>query len=128
STGLSINSTTGLIDLATSIANNPADENEMHTVTYSFPAANGCGIVSTTFNVRIDSRPIGGELLFEGLNRATYLVCHDATSGSSRAIILSDDSYGKIVKWQKSDDPSNPNSWIDIAHTGSSYSGYSGLT
>ena len=64
-----------------------------------------------------------------GLNKPTYLVCHNATSGNSRAIVLSGQA-GTVVKWQKTDTPNLPNSWTDIANTQNtySYSGYSGLT
>jgi len=127
SNGLVINSTTGEINLSASTANNPNDDTDVYTVTYTFAEAGGCNEITSSFDVRIDSPPVGGELNFAGLNRATYLVCHDATSGSSRAIELSN-YYGKVIKWQKTDTPSNPTSWTDIANTEPSYSGYSGLT
>ncbi len=95
--------------------------------TYTVTLTGGCSTVTANGTINVDAKTVGGELNFAGLNRATYLVCHDATSGSSRAMELTG-HVGNVIKWQKSDDPNNPNSWTDIAHTGTSYSGYSGLT
>lgn len=95
--------------------------------TYTITSTGGCGTVTTTGTIKVDPKPVGGQLLFEGLNKSTYLVCHNATSGSSRAMVLTGET-GTVLRWEQTDTPSNPNSWTPIAFTGKSYSGYSGLT
>ncbi|TXE05781.1 T9SS type A sorting domain-containing protein [Gelidibacter salicanalis] len=96
---------------------------------YTITLTGGCSVESITGTIKIDPKPVGGELLFSGLNKATYLVCHNATSGSARAIELTG-ATGSVVKWQTTDNPSVPTSWTDIPNTENtySYSGYSGLT
>ncbi len=94
--------------------------------TYSITLTGGCGAMTATGTINVDATAVGGQLLFEGLNRSTYLVCHNATSGSSRAMELTGE-VGTVIKWQKTDNPSDPNSWTDIPFTGKSYSGYTGL-
>jgi hypothetical protein len=49
--GLSINASTGAVNLATSTAGN-------YTVTYTIAAANGCGQVQTTASITITSAPV----------------------------------------------------------------------
>ncbi|WP_299395356.1 hypothetical protein [uncultured Gelidibacter sp.] len=97
--------------------------------TYTITLTGGCSVEPITGTIKIDPKPVGGQLLFDGLNKSTYLVCHNATSGTSRAIELTG-ATGTVLKWQKTDNPSVATSWTDIPNTENtySYSGYSGLT
>ncbi|MBZ9728414.1 hypothetical protein LB467_01835 [Salegentibacter sp. JZCK2] len=89
----------GVIDVAASTANNPNDETDVHTVTYTFAATDTCKEVSTTVNVRIDSPAIGGELTFGEFGRL-FTTCEitERNTGLIADLILSNYS-GKIEAW-----------------------------
>ncbi|GAB4093256.1 adventurous gliding motility protein AgmC [Flaviaesturariibacter terrae] len=75
--GLSINSTTGVINLAASTAGT-------YTITYTIPPGNGCGLVSTTASVTIQSAASitqpGSQTVCGGSN--TSAVTFSGTNGS----------------------------------------------
>ena len=95
---------------------------------YTVTLTGGCSVVTTaTGTIKVDPIPVGGQLLFQGLNRNTYLVCHNQ-SGSSRDINLTPASVtGSVLTWQTTTTPSVATSWTDIPNTQGTYtySGYS---
>ncbi len=98
SAGLVINAN-GVIDVAASTANDPNDESDVHTVTYTFAADDVCREVSTTVDVRIDAPALGGELTFGEFGRL-FTTC-EITERSNGLIVDLNliNFYGKIEAW-----------------------------
>ena len=69
-----------------------------HTITYTIPAANGCGEVSHSETIHIDPLPEGGFLSFGSTGRI-FMICQNPEPGYADPLALSDE-VGNIVAWQ----------------------------
>jgi len=117
--GLSINPTTGTIDLTASTAG-------AYTVTNTIAAIGGCTSVTATFNVTIDPLPVGGKLTFSGTSFNSYLICYDAIGSITRSIVLSEYT-GTVVRWERSNDAGL--NWSDVGHAGeTTFSDFSNIS